>query len=285
MPVVEKVTLEILTDSELKKTEQKIVRLEQLAQRKDTATRTIALNKSRGSGIFATSQGIDALPSATLRKRNREANSGLSGGRLDDSSQKILGDKIKSETEEKFNRTERIMSALGINIKGKATPTKNSLVSGAGAPIQKSNEFKKLRGKVGKLESNQKALAQSLTGDARSLISGASGLSTPNGLLSAGTGLISRIPHITIAIAAAKIVADKYIGQFAVGGTRDTRLKITDEDLSNIGVENETDITSGRKLFLSNPLKNQGLPTGNSNTQNIRDGIRIYNLRQEGSYT
>ena len=284
MPVVQKVTLEILTDSELKKTEQKVIKLEELAQRKDVAARSITLKKTRGSGLFATSQGIEALPSGVLRKRNREAQSGLSGGRLDDSKQKLLGDKISVETEEKFNRTERIMSALGINIKGKQKPTKNSLVSGAGAPIQKSSEFKRLRGKVGKLESNQKALAQSLTGDARSLIRGASGLTTPNGIIGAGFGLASKIPHIAIAITAAKIVADKYIGQFANGGTRDTRLKITDEDLSNIGVENETDITSGRKLFLSNPLKNQGLPTGNSNTQNIRDGIRIYNLRQEGSY-
>ena len=56
------------------------------------------------------------------------------------------------------------------------------------------------------------------------------------------------------------------------------------EDVSDIGTENATDIASGRKLFLSNPLKNQGLPTGNSNTQSLRDGIRIYNLRQEGSY-
>ena len=143
----------------------------------------------------------------------------------------------------------------------------------------KTSEFTKLKTQV---NANEKVLGLFTKGTG--LIQGASGLSTPGGLLSAGTGLVSRIPQMAIAITAAKLVADKYIGQFAAGGTRDTRLKITDEDLSNIGVENETDITSGRKLFLSNPLKNQGLPTGNSNTQNIRDGIRVYNLRQEGSY-
>ena len=242
------------------------------------------LSDSDFNGIFSSSRE-EALPSSTLRKRRTQQSLGIAGGRLDNSTEKIISDKIKAETEETFSRTESIMSALGINVKSKKTLSKDSLVSGAGAPIQKSNAFKKVQSKVDRLETNQKALAQSLTGDARSLISGASGLTTPSGLLGAGFGLVQRIPHIAIALTAAKIVADKYIGQFAAGGTRDTRVKITDEDLSNIGVENETDIASGRKLFLSNPLRNQGLPTGNSNTQNIRDGIRIYNLRQEGSYT
>ncbi len=144
----------------------------------------------------------------------------------------------------------------------------------------KVSEFTKLKQRMSVQEQFTQGLSRG-----QSLIQGASGLSTPGGILSSVTGIASRVPHIAIAITAAKIVADKYIGQFGAGGTKDTRVKIRDEDLSNIGVENETDISSGRKLFLSNPLQNQGLPTGNSNTQNIRDGIRIYNLRQEGSYT
>ena len=147
------------------------------------------------------------------------------------------------------------------------------------AAVVKKSEFTKLQTQV---NANEKVL--SLFSRGQGFISGAAGLSTPGGILSTASGLAGRIPGAIIAIGAAKIVAEKYIGQFGAGGTRDTRVKIQDEDVSNIGVENETDIASGRKLFLSNPLRNQGLPTGNSNTQNIRDGIRIYNLRQEGSY-
>ena len=147
------------------------------------------------------------------------------------------------------------------------------------AAIVKKSEFTKLQNQV----NVQQNILNTIT-RGQNLLSGASGLATPGGILSVASGTTKYIPGLAVAIAAAQIVADKYIGQFGDGGTKDTRVKIRDEDLSNIGVENETDIASGRKLFLSNPLKNQGLPTGNSNTQNIRDGIRIYNLRQEGSY-
>lgn len=147
------------------------------------------------------------------------------------------------------------------------------------AAVVKKSEFAKLQQQVNVQENIINTITRG-----QSLIQGASGLATPGGILSAASGAAKFIPGIATAIAAAQIVADKYISQFGAGGTRDTRVKIRDEDLSNIGVENETDIASGRKLFLSNPLQNQGLPTGNSNTQNIRDGIRIYNLRQEGSY-
>jgi hypothetical protein len=145
--------------------------------------------------------------------------------------------------------------------------------------IVKKSEFTKLQQQVNVQENIINAITRG-----QNLIQGASGLATPGGILSAAGGVATKIPGLVMVIAAAQIVADKYISQFGAGGTKDTRVKIRDEDLSNIGVENETDIASGRKLFLSNPLQNQGLPTGNSNTQNIRDGIRIYNLRQEGSY-
>lgn len=284
MPVVEKVTLEILTDSELKKTEQKIIKLEELAKRKQTAQNKISNRKTKQSGIFASSEGQEALPSSVLRKRRKEDSLGLSGGRLDNSTQKLVGDKIKADTEEKFNRTERIMSALGIDVGSKKKVSKGSLVSGAGSPVQKSNAFKKLSSKVGKLESNQKALAQSFTDGAKSLVNGASGLTTPSGIVTAALSASRLIPGVGTAIGVAAFVAERFVAQHGRGGTRDTAKKVLDEDVSDIGVENETDVFSGAKLFLSNPMNNQGLPRGNSNTANLRDGIRIYNRRQEGSY-
>lgn len=147
------------------------------------------------------------------------------------------------------------------------------------AAIVKKSEFKKLQLRV---IAQEKFLQSFTTG--QDLIRGASGIATPGGILSSASSFGKSIPLIGVAIAAAQIMADKYASQFGDGGTKDTRVQIRDEDTSNIGIQNEIDVSSGRKLFLSNPLKNQGLPTGKSNTQNIRDGIRTYNLRQEGSY-
>ena len=147
------------------------------------------------------------------------------------------------------------------------------------AAIVKKSEFNKLQNKV---NANEKFLVQFSQG--KDLIQGAAGLATPNGILGAGLGASRAIPGIGIAITIAKVLADKYVAQFGAGGTKDNRKKVLAEDVSNIGVENETDIASGRKLFLSNPFNNQGVPRGPSNTEDLRDGIRIYNLRQEGSY-
>ena len=148
------------------------------------------------------------------------------------------------------------------------------------AAIVKQSEFTALKNEV---SAQKKFLLQMSKG--KELIQGAAGLTVPGGVLPAGiSGATRFIPGLGIAIAVATVIADKYVGQFGDGGTKDTRKKVLASDVSNIGVENETDIASGRKLFLSNPFNNQGVPRGPSNTENLRDGIRIYNLRQEGSY-
>lgn len=190
---------------------------------------------------------------------------GIFGGQGEALPSSIIKRKRKAESS---RQADSALSALN-----KAADKKSS------AAVIKVSEFTQLKNQV---NANEKVLGLFQRGSG--FISGAAGLSTPGGILSSVSGLAQRVPQIAIVVATAKIIADKYIVQFADGGTKDTRVKIQDEDLSNIGVNNETDIASGRKLFLSNPLRNQGLPTGNSNTQNIRDGIRIYNLRQEGSY-
>ena len=271
-----RVSLDILDDTDMKEVERKTVQLEKLEAKKEKAL------KKKG-GIFAGDTGDEALPSSIIRKRRKKEASGLKGGRLEESTEKLVGDKIKAETEEKFSRTESIMNALGFGKGSKSKVTKDSLVSGAGSPIQKSNEFKKLSNKVSKIQTNQKALAESLT-TGGSLVQGAAGLRTPSGIFGAGIGIASKIPHVAIAITAAKLVYDKFVLQFGDGGTRDTRKKVLAEDVSDIGVETESDITSGRKLFLSNPMTNQGIPSGNSNTQMLRDGTRIHKLRKEGTY-
>ncbi len=283
MGIRETVTLDILSDSEMKSLEQKVVKLEELEKRKDKAVKSIRSKKSKGQGIFSTDSGKEALPSSFLKKRKKLGDSGLAGGRGKDSAEKLVGDRIKADTEEKFNRTEGILSALGLNIKSKKKLTKNSLVSGGGAPIQKSNEFKKLRNEVASVKKNQKALAESLS-DTSSLVRGASGLSTPSGIFGAGMGLATKIPHLAAVSGIATALYAKFQSQYGSAGTKDTRKKVLANDVSNIGSELESDIDSGSKLFLSNPLSNQGLPRGNSNTANLRDGTRIHIQRKEGSY-
>ena len=243
MPVIARVTAQILSSEDLKELESQVVQLETLEQRKIRASDAIKTGGTANSGIFASTEGEEALPSNIIRKRRKLEEQ---TSRASDS---ILAGLDKAKDKK---------SATAIVRKSEFTDLKNKVTAQEGI--------------LGKMQHGQGA------------IQGIAGLSTPNGILSAGTGLISRIPQIAIVMTAAKIIADKYIGQFGAGGTKDTRVQITDEANSNIGVQNESDVLSGRKLFLSNPLKNQGLPAGNSNTQNIRDGIRIYNLRQEGSY-
>lgn len=273
-----KVSLDILDPKNMKQIEREAVRIEKANLKLEKAKR------AKG-GIFAGDEAREALPSALLKKRRKEAASGLKGGRLDDSTDKLVGEKISAQVEEeKLNVTRTIMNALGIGGAKKAKLAKNSLVSGAGNPLGKQNEFLKLRDKVGKMENTQKAFAKSLTGNFN-MIKGASGLTTPSGIFGAGMGIVGKVPHVAAVIAAAAMIYEKYESQYGGGGTKDTRKKILAEDVSDIGVEAQSDINSGRVLFLSNPMKNQGMPAGNSNTQFLRDGTRIHKLRKEGTYT
>lgn len=149
------------------------------------------------------------------------------------------------------------------------------------AALVKQSEFTKLQQRV---SANEKFMMQFSRG--QDLIQGASQLTSPGGVVFGALGSATRfIPGIGIASTILQLVAERFEAQFGEGGSRDTRVKVLDDDVSNIGVDNEIDIASGRKIFLSNPMKNQGLPEGNSNTQRLRDGIRLYNLRREGSYT
>jgi len=243
MPARAKVRANILSKDDLKELEDQVIKLESLEQRKIRATDSIKNRKSKGSGIFASTEGQEALPSNIIRKRRK------------------LQDEISRQSDS-------ILAGLS-----KSKDNKSA------AAIVKKSEFTKLQNQVNAQEKILGIFSRS-----QGLIQGASGLTTASGIFGAGIGVASKIPHIAIALTAAKIVYDKFASQFAAGGTKDTRVKVLDEDVSDIGVANETDIASGRKLFLSNPMSLQGLPKGNSNTENLRDGIRRFNLQQEGSY-
>jgi len=190
---------------------------------------------------------------------------GIFGGQGEALPSSIIKKQRKAATSRQADST---LAALN-----KATDKKSA------AAVVKVSEFTQLKNQV----NVQKNVLSTLT-RGQNLLQGASGLTSGKGILGAGLGIVTKHPIVAAIISISTVVAAKYAAQYGVGGSRDTRVHVLDDDLSNIGIENEIDIDSGVRLFLSNPLKNQGLPTGNSNNQNLRDGIRIYNLRQEGSY-
>ena len=243
MPVVQKVRLNILSDDDLKELEQKVVKLEKLEQRRVKATDSIKNKDIKRGGIFASTEGQEALPPNIIRKRRK------------------LEDEISRSSDS-------ILAGLD---KSKDKKSKSAIV--------RASEFTKLQNQV-----NAQEKVLSIFSRGQNLVSGAAGLTSASGIYAAGLGVFKGLPFAGVALFAAKLTYDKFVAQFGRGGAKDTRKKVLAEDVSDIGVETETDITSGRKLFLSNPLNNQGLPTGNSNTQSLRDGTRIHKLRKEGTY-
>ena len=240
--------------------------------------------ENKGGGIYAPSDTSTALPSAFIKKQQKQQDRGLFGGRSQDSNEKLTTEKIRAETEkENLSAKDSILRALGVKSSTSKTSAK-SLVGGVGAPIQKNNEFKKLTKKVSGLENNQKAFAK-IFSQGQSVVGGVSSFTSITGAIGFGSGLLSKLPYAAVVIGIASQVYESYIKQYGPGGTRDTRKKVSAESASLIGVEEENNIAGGARLFLSNPNYNQGLPISSSNTQNLRDGARRYNLRKQGDLT
>ena len=224
------------------------------------------------------------LPSAFRKKQSKQDALGLSGGRKEEASEKISGEKIKAVVEDKKQSiTESIMSALGIKVGEKRKDaTKSSLVGGEGAPIQKDNVFKSLVKKVDGLEQKQETFAK-LFSKGQSLVSGTANL-TPTGIIQSVTSLGRAHPIIAAVITVTTALVIGHLAQFEAGGTRDIRKKRKAEDESLIGIDNENVIANGEILFFSNPSSLQGMPRGQSNTIQLRDGIARYEQRHQGSY-
>jgi len=285
MAVKKKGIIRSLSDESLNNLEQNLVRYQSIATKKKAIDRTTR----KGSGIYSQNNsnynGI-SLPSAVLRKQRRREESGLSGGRLEDSAHAkgiSSNGKIRPVEEEKINAIQGLMESLGIK-KYSRKASKNSLVSAGGRPIKSfDNEFTKLRNRTDKIENNQKALSK-LFSQGNNLLSGASGLTSGGTIASLGLGFASRIPHIAAIIGIATAAAKAYVAQYRDGGTRDTRVKRLDESSALTSIHHETEIFGGERLQLSVPNVNHGLPQGNSNTQNMKAGTRTHKLRRDGVY-
>lgn len=225
-----------------------------------------------------------ALPKSFVNKRLRNLEKGIQGGRGEESSQKLHGQKLQPEySDDPISKFDVILLSLGL--KGRSQKlTSKSLLSGAGAPIQKNQEFKKLSAKVTRLQKTQRAMTESLL-TIQPLISGASGLRSVSGI---GSLILNQAAKIGLPVFFVTIIATKvwkmYKAQYGKGGTRDIRKLVLDEDVSRIGIDNENELDSGANLFMSYPQILTGLPRGPSNTENLREGMARWKQRKEGTY-
>lgn len=193
----------------------------------------------------------EVLPKSFLRKRLKQNEKGIQGGRIDDSKQKLFGDKAESQ----------------------------------GAPFQGNQTWKKLTNKVDRIDNEQKALSKVMSLFAP-IVSGGSGLTSIGGLANMLLGQAAKIglPVSFITVIAIKVF-EQYKSQYGKGRTRDIRKLVLSEDVSRIGIDNENELESAANLFLSNPQVLSGAARGPSNTENLREGLARWKQRHEGSYS
>ena len=300
----------------VKEAEKEVKKAEREAKASAATAKKTAKESSKRGGIFGvaeqekarTYQGLAPREKKILKKYRKEVDpegtieAALIGeGRIEKAKnpKRASGDTKIRPTHAEPSTLDSIFTSLGIK-KHERKTAKDSLVVGRAPSTGGDNEFLKVRDRVEKMEFAQKGIARQMT-RTQSLLGGASGsLGTvsgfsgvaasknPQAILGLATSLGSRIPIVGIAIAAAAGVAKAYIaayiGQYGPGGPRDVRKAVLAESESLVGVSVENRIYSGSALFFSNPSKNQGLPTGNSASQDLRDGLERHRLRKAGKY-
>jgi len=239
MPVVQKIRLEIVSKEELKDLENDVVFLEGLSRRKDTATARVKRRRQGAGGAFGQDPNDVSLPSSILKKRKQE-------------------------------ELQRI-------IKPKGGKLGEGLLAGTGAPIQKNLVFKNLVKKVSTLEASQ-VKSQRVLGFAMQAIGlGRGGL---GGVGQAMIGTVGKIFFpIAIATTIAAVVFKMWKASYGRGGQQDASKIQLDSAISFIGLERETSIVGGDRLFLGDTTLKQGIPKGRSNTAELRFGARQYVLR------
>lgn len=251
MAIIERGTLKILSKNDLRELERDVVKQEKLAGRSDIASAKIA-------------QRIGpALPSAVTRKQRKLLNIGLLGGRGDESGllQKQKINKIKAA--EELSITKSIFRKLGITGKTK------SLISGAGAPIQKLNLVEAMNKRLITQEKATKLLTK---GFSKLNLLGAASVSPGKVFFSSGLAAITNVvlPAAVIAMIAQAAV-QLWIDSYGKGGTRDPRKPIKDDVKSLLDLQFEQQIISG-KLFFANSRTLKPTQETMSNTMNLREG-------------
>lgn len=235
-----KVKLNILSKEEFIDLQRDTMQLESLSRRQTVAKAKI----TKSGGIFG-GEGQGNLPSSIIKKRRQAELS-----RITDAS---LANKVKTAVDQ-------------------------SLVSGAGAPIQKANAFKALQKEVSINTKAMGAMQKGLGGfmQFRGLAMGGTA-----GLWSAGMGLVSKVLPIGIAIAVASQVFQIWKDTYGAGGINDIRKLILDDVTSVIGLERETAIISGRQFFANSRTLKMGQDY-QTNTADLTDGYYRTRLLRSG---
>ncbi len=239
MPVVQKIRLEIVSKEELRELENDVVFVEGLSRRKDTATARVRKRRGRAGGAFGQDPNDISLPSSVLKKRKQE-------------------------------ELQRI-------IKPKGGKLGEGLLEGTGAPIQRNVVFKNLQKKVSLMEQSQAKTNQVLGRAMQAIGLGSAGV---GGITHALIGTVGKVFFpIAIAAAIAPMIFEIWKRSFGRGGQNDMSKTQLDAAISFIGLERETTILGGDRLFLGDTTLKQGIPKGRSNTSDLRFGTRQYVLR------
>ena len=153
----------------------------------------------------------------------------------------------------------------------------------AGKPTSSAGELIRRTGALSAFKGRNRMAARAFS-TATGLAAVTSNIGTYGGAFTAISMFTKRLPYIGLIIAAVAAITKAYLAQYRPGGVRDVRKLYRAQDESMIGITNENMIAAGETLFISNPHSLQGMPRGNSNTMNLRDGISRYNLRHMGDY-
>ncbi len=202
---------------------------------------------------------------ATARVKRRRQTAGAFG--QDPNNLALPSSVLKKRKQEELQRI----------IKPKGGKLGEGLLAGTGAPIQRNVAFKNLLKKVSLLEESQQKTQKVLGKGFQLLGMGQGGV---GGITHALIGTVGKVFFpIAIAAAIAPMIFEIWKRSFGRGGQNDMSKTQLDSAISFIGLERETSIQGGDRLFLGNTLLKQGLPKGTSNTAELRFGARQYVLR------
>jgi len=252
MAVIERGKLKILSKNDLKELERDVVQQEKLAARNDIASAKIAQRVG------------PALPGAITRKQRKLGVLGLLGGRGDESGI-LQKQKIKKiQAAEELTITNKIFQKLGITGKTK------SLISGAGAPIQKLNLVQQMNKRLIIQEKATKGLTKAFS--KFGVLGAAAGGNAGKVFFSQGLMSITKfVLPVAIVAMIAQAALQLWIDSYGRGGIRDPRKPVKDDVKTIIDLQFEESIISAKLYFANSRTLKPGQEI-RSNTMNLRDG-------------
>lgn len=276
MPVTAKIRLQVISEAEMREAERQLTKLEDIANRTDTAKAKIDEKKQKVSV-------------ARLREtRQKKVSAVKQTGEAPIKTQKRPEGPIFQKPPETQEQPEQ--KKKGTNIPEQAPKTKTLPAKFKPKDITSATAIEKEPSDYEKQKNNIKDL-QNKVSDINSKLSKtrilSQALENPTAsMASLLLGMSAKIPIAGAAIAGsaemAQLMYSLYISEYGPGGTKDTTKLVTDATLSYLGTENDEMIFGGNQLFLGDPTTHKGVLDTTSNTQNLKNGMRRYNLITNG---